>query len=183
MKYNPYLSKQKFQTFYTSGKELMLIDGTEYIGYYHLYFNNKYTDKLHSETSYKLIPYTNDKNVINYINIKKLNTLSFKEPLPFIPNDFTKDSFERYFIKKRNENKIIEVDEKQFSNRTLNKNLYQTISLNWMIRGNINTTKKSNGIIQYGISDINKKTVYENDKIMNGLKDYLTNYLQFYQET
>ena len=74
MKYNPYLSKQKFQTFYTSGKELMLIDGTEYIGYYHLYFNNKYTDKLHSETSYKLIPYTNDKNVINYINIKKLNT-------------------------------------------------------------------------------------------------------------
>ena len=186
MRYTPGQTKQQLIKgySYTEGKELMNKQGKEYKGYYHEYRSNLYTGIEHNNDSELLIKYNNDKNFIDYIQLTKLN--KFDIPIPYISiptnEDYKKGYIKRYFIKKRNMNKIIEISDKQYksisNNKGIDENIYLGFELNWKITGPIYDQYKNNILINSGIYDTNKRTVIiTNNKIPN-IINYFNNYLE-----
>jgi hypothetical protein len=182
------------ENLYTAGKEWMTEDGTEYVGYYHRYIDGKVASGavyLRSE-SVKLIKYINvvtqPDNIIYNTLIKK--TKAFKSPKQVIPipteEDYNIGRVTRYFLRRRNYSTfedIIEINEAQFKlwKRTssgVNQNLYSGLKIDWKLTGPLNDIQEGINIV-YGVYDTNKRLVLLKDYEMPGLKNFLTDYVEF----
>ena len=178
---------------YTSGKECMFVDGKEYIGYYHKYIDGKVlSGAVFNRTESKvLIPYINQvlqpENIIyNSLKTKK-QFISPKHSLPIpVIEDYRNGSFKRYFLRRRNYTTyqdIIEIDQPQYklwrkSQAGIDETLYQALVLDWKLTGPLNDNNSGTNI-EYGVYDTNQRLVLLKDFDMLGLKDFLTNYIEF----
>lgn len=82
----------------------------------------------------------------------------------------------RYFVKKINDNDVIEVKGDNF--KTLPENIYQKVSINWQVSGFERNVIKDGKVIQEGAYENNKKQVRLSEKYMPGLQSKISeNYL------
>lgn len=182
------------ENLYTSGKEWMTEDGVEYVGYYHRYIDGKVASgAVYSKTqSVKLIKYINttiqpDNAVYNSL-IKKPNIFTAPQHMMPIPvlEDYEAGKFKRYFLRRRNYSTfedIIEINEAQFklwkrSASGINQGLYTGLSLDWKLTGPLNDIQEQSNTV-YGVYDTNRRLVILKDYEMPGLKNFLTDYIEF----
>lgn len=173
---------------YTAGGEWMTMDGQEYIGLYHKYITNEvYTQPTWNiESSKKLIKFSKtDPNVSLY---KKLNATNVKYKVPqssiieVTPADRKNGYIQRYFLKKINELSILEVNKQEYDaveTSAAGMNMYDNITLQWKISGNLDDTQK-NGIYTRGVITTNRLTVERAEEKMPGISNILQNYTEFY---
>lgn len=178
---------------YTSGKQWMTIDTVEYIGSYHRYLTGEVYTKSQWEpgTSISLIPYI-DNTVSNknlpYINLKpdiQLARISPKAHNVIVTVDDVKlGVLQRFFLKKRNDNTIIEINKQQYDawkSDELDKKLHVAIEIAWFITGPINDTVTDTRIA--GVSTLNQQRIQLAAKTIPEITLYLTDPLQFYTDT
>jgi hypothetical protein len=162
---------------YTSGQELMTEQGLEYRGQYHRYTTGEiysladWDEKL----SKKLITYEDVTSpAYKYKQLKNIpnnyNTISAATPLVTI-NDMKRGFIMRYFIQRRNDLQITEIDKDQYQmwqTKKIDPNLYVAIELIWIITGN----PSSNTV----------RTIKAN-QLMPGLLSKLPNASEYYVDT
>lgn len=178
---------------HTDGKEWMFEDATEFIGYYHKYVDGTVlSGAVYSRTeSKKLIPYidvVNDPTNVIYNSLK--NKSSFKAPYTVytIPSesDFEAGKIIRYFLRRRNLSTyedITEIDKDQYklwkqSSGGIDRTLYNAITLEWKLTGPLNDIREGLNVT-YGVSDTNKRMVELKDSEFLGLKNFLTDYIEY----
>ena len=178
---------------HTNGKEWMFEDTIEYIGYYHRYIDGTIlSGAVFNRTESKnLIPYVsivNDPVNVVYNSLKP--KLTFKAPTTVytIPEleDYETGKIVRYFLRRRNlasYEDIIEIGKDQYklwkkSSGGIDKNLYDAITIDWKLTGPLYDNRDSVNIV-YGIFDTNKRMVELKTKDFTGLKDFLTDYIEY----
>ena len=178
---------------FTTGKEWMFENGTEFIGYYHKYIdgNVKSGAVFNNVDSKKLIPYIDTVNQPeNYIyNSIKAPIRSvppvIKYTLPIIDN-FKVGKVTRYFIKRRNYSTyqdIFEIDKTQYQlwkskSGGIDSALYNAIELDWKLTGPLLDVVEEGQISIPGVYDTNLRIVMLKDNVFTGLKNYLTDYIE-----
>jgi hypothetical protein len=176
---------------YTFGSEWMYLDGTEYIGLYHKYTSTSevYTGaEWNTKTSKILIPFAN--NSATSVVYRKLNDYktAYKSPVKYFvtltDSDIKRRSIKRYFLVKKNDLSVIEIDKKQFNEvgNTIDPTIYQKISITWFISGAIETTQ-SGRTKNLGVLEKNQQAIRIAIKNSPAMRDYLTNPLEFYLDT
>ena len=185
-----YTPNQITKALYTTGSEWQTESGAEYIGPYHTYT----TGEVYSETewnpqkSIKLLPFvTESKDVSAYKQLKTI-TVQTQTPQSYTPivnqNDRIAGFITRYFIKKTNESKIIEIDLQQYNAylaKRIDKNLYQTIAIKWIITGPLETQYK-NGVEIPSVMQQNLNAIRVAQETMPGINIVLANPIQFYSD-
>ena len=163
---------------YTSGKEFMLEDSTEYIGFFHRYIDGEIMSGAEYQRGFskKLIPYVNvidQPQTFIYDQLKK--RVKFVSPTYSFPvltiENYQEGKITRYFIKRRNfasYSDILEINKQQYnlwnqSGSGIDEKLYDAISLDWKLTGPLNDTN-INGNVVYGVSDTNYRIVRLKDK-------------------
>jgi hypothetical protein len=179
---------------HTSGKEWMLQDGTEYIGFYHKYIDGiLMTESVFNPSlSKKLIPYINTiDQPDNFLYNQLINKKNVARPAPHytfcrpIDTDFAAGKIDRYFIRRRNLTTfedIMEIDLVQFklwkkAGEGIDETLYNAIPVSWKLTGPIYDIIQSPNTI-YGVYNTNNRIVNLKDKELPGLKDFLTDYIE-----
>ncbi len=185
-----YTPNQITKALYTTGSEWQTETGALYIGPYHTYT----TGEVYSETewnpqkSIKLLPFvTESKAVSSYKQLKTI-TVQTQTPQSYIPivnqNDRTAGFITRYFIKKTNESIIIEIDLQQYNAylaKRIDKNLYQTVAIKWIITGLLETQYK-NGVEMPSVMQQNLNAIRVAQETMPGINIVLSNPIQFYSD-
>lgn len=183
---------------YTNGKEWMLENGTEYIGFYHKYLDElglvltePYYHKIRSE---KLIPYieasSQPVNVYNKLkNIKSavaISPINYKA-IPTI-DDYSKGKFNRYFLYRKNytdlNRDLYEVNETQYTSwekpgEGINEILYGGFIIEWKLTGPLYDVMVGNMIKETGVRDTNKRSIKQYDRIFPGTSTVITDYLEY----
>ena len=162
---------------YTNGQELMTEQGVEYRGQYHryttgeIYSLNTWNDKL----SKKLIAYEDITSpAYKYKQLKNIDNKhnSFNAVTPVITETDKKLGFiMRYFIQRRNDLRITEINKEQYQmwqTKKIDPNLYVAIELIWIITGN-----PSSNVV---------RTIKAN-QTMPGLLSKLPNATEYYVDT
>jgi hypothetical protein len=178
---------------HTDGKEWMFEDSTEFIGYYHKYIDGTVlSGAVYSRSeSKKLIPYVDavkDPANIVYDSLKKKSKFKAPYTVYTIPteSDFEAGKIIRYFLRRRNTSTyedITEINKDQYklwkqSSGGIDRTLYNAIELEWKLTGPLNDIRE--GInITYGVSDTNKRMVELKDIEFPGLKNFLTDYIEY----
>lgn len=178
---------------HTDGKEWMFENNIEFIGYYHKYIDGTVlSGAVYSRIeSKKLIPYVNiaqDPDNVVYDSLKKKSKFKTPRTVYTIPteSDFEAGKITRYFLRRRNTSTyedIVEIDKDQFklwkqSSGGIDRTLYDVIALDWKLTGPLNDIRE--GInITYGVSDTNKRMVELKDTEFPGLKNFLTDYIEY----
>lgn len=106
----------------------------------------------------------------------------FAEEVTIVPSeeDYNDESITRYFVKKINDFRIIEVDRPQYNN--LNDDIYQKVSLLWYISGPKRSIIK-NGVEQVkGVYEKNMNSIKKANSYMIGIENKLINPLQFHKD-
>jgi len=178
---------------YTPGKQLMTENNVEYIGAYHKYLTGEVYTKAQwqPDQSTILIPYIDqtisNKNII-YFTLKPEIQLARTSPtshnVVVTVTDYTLGILQRFFIKKRNDNAIIEINKQQYDawkSDQIDKKLYIAIEIAWYISGPANDV--ITGILVPGVATLNKKQIQLAANTMPEIATYLTNPLQFYADT
>lgn len=178
---------------YTSGKQWMTTDNVEYIGAYHKYLTGEVYTKAQwqPDQSAILISYIDqtisNKN-ISYFKLKPEIQLTRLSPtshnVAVTVTDYNRKLLQRFFIKKRNDNAIIEIDKQQFDawkSDQIDKKLYIAIEIVWYIAGPANDVITD--ILVPGVATLNKKQIQLAANIIPEIATYLTNPLQFYADT
>ena len=170
-----YYPREQIQTgLYTTGKEWMLEDGTEYVGFYHKYVDGLVLtgavyNKLTSVELVKFIDINVDQDVYVYsvlANTGPFSIIQYQAPIAMYPvpeqKDYKKGKYSRYFLKRRNGSStdIIEIDAKQFESWTapdegIDENLYDAIAIDWKLTGPIEDEGKAPDIT-YGVASTNR---------------------------
>lgn len=185
-----YTPNQITKALYTTGSEWQTESGTEYIGPYHTYT----TGEIYSETEWNpqksimLLPFvTESKDVSSYKQLKTI-TVQTQTPKSYTPivnqNDRVAGFITRYFIKKTNESKIIEIDLQQYNAylaKRIDKNLYQTIAIKWIITGTLETQYR-NGVELPSVMQQNLNAIRVAQETMSGINIVLSNPIQFYSD-
>lgn len=86
----------------------------------------------------------------------------------------------RYFVRQTNDKTfIVEVDKNQY---TIFKNnpRFITVEIKWKLVGKQGTIKFKNGTNLYGTEDVNRIAVAEADLTFGGLRNYITDYKEFW---
>lgn len=108
------------------------------------------------------------------------------EPLP-IPSkpiitlqDVNKKFVERYFVQLANEKGYItEVNKTEFT--ALKKNpRFVTVMIKWKIVGKKETITRPGNIVILGTADLNKNAVIKADLTMDGLRNYIKDYTEYW---
>ena len=185
-----YSANETVTDLYTTGQQWMTVDNEEYVGLYHKYSTGEvYTQpKWNPEKSKKLIKYkVLDPAIVEYNKVTtiKLNYESFKT-LNVVINkkDIDAGFINRFIIKKINEVKFYEIDEKtykDYTNKKIDPALYTAIEIKWTISGALQTTTKGS-VITPGVRDINIAEVEQAEKQLPGLSTFLNNPLQYYTD-
>lgn len=176
-----YSNSEITSNLYTAGNEWMLSDNTEYIGLYHTYTTNEaYTEPTwNPDKSKLLIPYVIEPELKQ--QYKKLNDLKLINQSPteyfvkITPADIKNKFITRYFLKKINDTKILEVDEQTFKMWQTNKidnNLYVGVSIKWLITGTVS-----------GVISNNNNQIISAKSTLQNIQDKLSDPLQFYADT
>lgn len=168
---------------YTTGKEWMLEDGTEYIGDYHSY----YTGEVFTRATYiknrseKLIPYVDlkeeaRKESFQYDKLKSVDSEKFvfaiyKKPTP-VENDYSNGFFKRYFLKRHFQDIITEVGKSTFQDAK--EEYYIKVEIPWKLTGPLNDQG-----IDKGVFDTNRRIILIVEKEMVGIRNYVTNYIEY----
>lgn len=190
-----YPKSQILTNLYTNGDEYVLSTTNQnYVGsYYEISTGQKYSGKspidkpnillnpFQYEDERSIIP-TIDPPLVNTINTypnitsQPVNTFlpQFNSPLP-TPDDYKRGIFTRYFCKKNNENKYLEVDQITYNKLTSRDSsilwsLYTPFSLQWKI----STNKSLNS--SYNQSSVLK---LENSGDYRGFSSYIRSYSQY----
>ena len=175
---------------YTAGSEFMTLAGVEYVGYYHIILDEKWTGTT-DEDSQILIGYNSDPNWVEYINLSDFYLLlQYKGPVVYIPKPAEKDYdngyFTRYFIKKRNDIfwPILEIDKKQYeslmkSDIGINEKYYFGIKLNWKLTGPKYDSHINSNIDVYGVYDTNERIVLSKEKEMPHISSKLRDFTEY----
>jgi len=110
------------------------------------------------------------------------NTEEFPEehkPEP-TQSDFDRGWFERFFVRRRGTSDITEVDEGEHG-RFNTSRLFTRFSLKWRISGPRNDVFNSAGfLVSAGVEDTNLRTLDRVSRNQRGIKDKLSNPLQFW---
>jgi len=99
--------------------------------------------------------------------------------------DRKKGSIDRYFLKKVNEPRIIEISKQTFEDFAALKvdpNLYKTAKLKWHITGEI-TDSQIGSLLELGVETKNKRAVQEANKNLQRLDVKLRNLTEFFSDT
>jgi len=173
-----YLTEDITNNLVTTGSQWMTEDKKEYIGLYHRYVTGEvYTRAEWDATlSKKLIPFEETTTVETiYKRLKPNVKTKYDLPKPYIvtvtSSDISKGTFTRYFLQNQLSLQIIEVDKEQFSQwqkKKVDPNTWLGVQLEWRITGNIND-----------ISILNRNSVLQANKTLNGLQNILTNFIQY----
>lgn len=192
----PYYPKSQIVTsLYTNGGEYILsTTGEEYIGYYYeISIGKKYTGKSPNKRPNTLLHPLPDSSEQSHIgsntNPLKVDTEvgypnkspqeelfmpQFNTPLPTL-EDYKKEKFTRYFCKKNNELKYLEVDQTTYNKLTSKDpsilwSLYTPFSLQWKI-----TTNSEHNLF------FNRSSVLklENSGDYRGFSSYIKSYSQY----
>jgi hypothetical protein len=180
---------------YTAGSEWMTTDNVEYVGLYHRYITGEvYTKSTwDARTSVKLIPYVAPDSVVKknetYIQLKPNFQLRRKTPIE-IPVRITLDDIknkyiDRYFLKKINDSKIIEVNRIQYQDwqsDNIDKTIYVGAEMQWFISGNIEDTFTGT-VYNPGVITSNRENTKFVAKKIPELTLYLSNPLQYYTDS
>lgn len=185
-----YTPNQITKALYTTGSQWQTESGTEYIGSYHTYT----TGEIYSETewnpkkSIKLIPLVIESETVTTYKQLKTITPGKRTPQSYTPivtqNDRVAGFITRYFIKKANETTIIEINLEQYNAylaKEFDKNLYQTISIKWIITGSLETQYK-NGVKIPSVAQQNLTAIQVAQQTMPGIISILTNPIQYYSD-
>ena len=175
---------------YTSGSEWMSEDGVEYVGLYHRYITNEiYTGETwNAKISQKLVPYKNITATSTIYNSLKQLNINFKEPYTVVvsptADDMKRGSFNRYFVKKNNDARIIEIDKTQFDMYPdkIDPVIYDAIYIDWAISGELTDTYINN-VFNRGVITKNRLTTIAAEQRLPGMINVLTNYSEFYLNT
>jgi hypothetical protein len=179
----------------TAEGNLRLSDGSLYYGKYHYSpsDNKPYTgiiDSADQQLLYSTELLTKYDYNMYFFTLDRKEFSKYASPIMYIPepidSDYKKTFIVRYFVQRVNSNlPIIEVKEDQYKTLEkpfsgLDENLYKGIQLDWKIYGPKNDIKSQTGmIIQYGISDTNKRTLEKKEMEMPGIRTVLPELLQF----
>lgn len=86
----------------------------------------------------------------------------------------------RYFIRQANDKTFVtEIDTKQYERFKENPRFIVT-EVKWKIVGKLETIKYNTGANLYGVKDQNRITVANVDLTFGGLRNYITDYAQFW---
>jgi hypothetical protein len=168
--------KSELGDFYT-------LDGEQYKGLYYIEkgTNIAYTYSENTKKRKVLVPYYvyNTETFRMRSNVKG----GYRSPIPFKPSptdyDYKYGYITRYFLQKRTspQNTIIEVSEDDYSALSpspsptdISDKVYNNISIDWVIVGN-----------EGYVTDSNKKLLENAEKSFRGIKNYLSNLLEFYK--
>lgn len=176
----------------TVGREWMLEDGTEYIGYYHSYVDGtQMTGPVYHRTeSKKLIKYVDAiRQPDNFIYNKLKKRLEFKTPhyaftLPTLEH-YQDGKIVRYFIQRRNRSTyedIIEIDEAQHKlwanpKGGIDNSLYNVLTLDWKLTGPLYDDHSGMDVV-YGVYSTNQRMALLKNREFPGLKDFITDYIE-----
>ena len=188
---------------FTKGEEFIDSNGKLYNGPYHQLFNGKiFSGATPLEPTKKQlfkrnilepsqIPNTLTNSEYSNLNPKNQELFEFgKNPIAFIPQpkgkDYKRGQIERYFAKKRNEkpSRILEINQSTYrdiftQSGEYNYALWQVVKIFWKIAGPLRDTRNINGTITAGIVDTNERLVNFTNKEFKGIKQYLSNLIQF----
>jgi len=185
-----YSANEIVTNLYTTGQQWMYTDNTEYIGLYHTYSTGEiYTEsKWNPRKSKKLIEYkVLDSKIIEYNKISKikLNYQSFQSyNVKITQKDIDAGFIDRFILKKINEPKFYEVDNKtykQYKSKKIDPSLYVSSKIKWTISGPLQTNRKG-PIVILSVRDKNIAEVDQAEKKMPGISTYLNNPLQYYTD-
>jgi hypothetical protein len=163
---------------YTNGGEFVIIQSNKpYTGYYFKVSNGKtYTGRTPDDKpNIELIPtilenmelnnniiitptpfsfitsYEENTNSYLKVNTSNINNIKIPYYSPTLPTsqDYQNGEFQRYFCKKTNEIKYIEINKEQFDKLVsqdpqIEFSLYQPFTITWIISGNKDTVAKTN---------------------------------------
>ena len=177
---------------FTQGKEFMTEDNVEYIGGYHRYITGEiYTESnWNVRKSKRLIKYVENvtKQTFIYDTLKPNLTLKYIQPnahsVTISKNDISIGYITRYFIKKINNESIIEINQTQYNawlQDVIEKKMHIAISLTWYISGAIED--KTSGVVTIpGVVSKNQKQVSYANKTLPGVSNMLTNLIEYYTD-
>ena len=202
-----YIPKSLVNTgLYTNGGEF--IDpstGKSYKGYFHETFNGDVGSGKtpNSPNSIKLVKNYNvidqNNNIlpteenIKYSILQPTNQEIYSssgDPLPYFPiitgKDYQRGQIIRYFAKKSNEDppQIREITKDAFSDLNSSRGQYNyalwtVTSVFWKISGPLRDSLNKNGVKTSGIIDTNRRLVENANKDFRGIRQYLSNLIQF----
>ncbi|CAB4155246.1 hypothetical protein UFOVP1307_205 [uncultured Caudovirales phage] len=186
-----YTTDEITNNLYTSGSQYMLQDNTEYRGLYHTYITGEvYTEATwNAKTSIKLVPYKRitAKNT-EYETLKRELKLTYTQPVSALnaptAEQLKAGSYTRYFIKKVNESKIIEIDESQFAlwqSKQFDPVMYTATKMQWYISGPIDDTRTAL-VLHRGVRTKNLDQIAAADATITGISKVLTDPLQYYSD-
>ena len=189
---------------FTNGGEFIDSTGKSYSGPYHQLFNGQvYSGNTPLDPTKQLlgiapkdespnqVPNTPDNLEYARLNPKNQELFEYgKNPTSFIPQpqgkDYQRGQIERYFAKKRNSNpfQILEINESTYNDLftqsgEYNYALWQVVKIYWKISGPLRDTRGPNGVITAGIVDTNERLINFTNKGFRGIKQYLSNLIQF----
>ena len=202
-----YIPKSLVNTgLYTNGGEF--IDpstGKSYKGYFHETFNGDVgsgktpnsPNSIKLVKNYNVIDQNNNilptKENIKYSILQPTNQELYSssgDPLPYFPiitgKDYQRGQIIRYFAKKRNEDppQIREITKDAFSDLNSSRGQYNyalwtVTSVFWKISGPLRDSLNKNGVKTSGIIDTNRRLVENANKDFRGIRQYLSNLIQF----
>ena len=121
-------------------------------------------------------------NIDTYQNIGGVNLDNQVYPVYFKPfpitKDYVKGYINRYFVQKINDLIITEVDKNIYNK--IYVNYFNKLVIQWIISGPKNNQYKNKILDRKGVQEQNIQTLFENEKLMKGLKTYLNNPLEFW---
>lgn len=177
---------------YTTGKEYMTLDNKEYLGPLHRYITGEiYTEsKWNSKLSKKLITYVENLTTADktYKTLQPSLNVTYSMPSSIISQptktEILDGKMKRYFIKRKNDANILEINKVQYDNWTNNvidKKMYDGVEITWFIGGSINDEHR-HGITIPGVISNNIKQRSYATRIIPGLSIRLDNLLEMYTD-
>lgn len=177
---------------YTTGQEWMTIDNEEYIGLYHRYSTGEvYTSaKWNPNKSIELIKFRQiSEGNKQYKKIKtdiETKYTSLQPSRIIITQKNINDGYvDRYFALNVVTKNIIEIDidqQKAINEKTIDPNLYITVSLRWYITGDLQPSVK-NGITIKSVSEKNNDQIVSATKTISDISKKLPNLTEYYSDT
>lgn len=153
---------------HTPGKEYQL-DGTEYVGWYVVTFQNiAYTGKELTINSKKLDPFVKSSVPVDPF---------FEQEVRPLTADKNRGIYNRYLIQKKSTLKIIEVT-KEVYGKFANLAHYRRVIVPWIIKGPADNLIL-NGYPYYGAAHRNKETVFKLESTFPGIINFFKDYSEF----
>lgn len=183
-----YPKSQIIENLVTTGKEWMLINGTEYIGLYHRYIDGtvmtgaSYSPEF-SQPLKKYIDLNTDFNQFVYNTLKKKVENTFPKASVSLPSldDYKIGKYTRYFIQKRNDlTDIMEINNDQFKSWQkpsggIDKNLYNAMPIDWKLTGPLYDLETG----EFGVYSTNYRIVQLSERKIPNISNFLTDYTEF----